>query len=159
MFAAVGDPTFRRIWAFGGFYYTYRATELAVLSWFVLTLTDSEFQVALVGISRITPLFLFGLVAGSLSDRFSRPRLMAIGQGSNLVAAAVAMRVISISASWSLLHRYCLSPAPSIIYLARHGHSPVIEDACRAHPISSPSDTRHHPLTRSLPRADRIRQR
>jgi MFS family permease len=87
-FGALRDPTFRRVLAFGGFYYTYRATELAVLSWFVLTLTDSELQVALVGVSRIGPMFLFGIFAGSLSDRFARPRLMAAGQAVNLAAAA-----------------------------------------------------------------------
>ena len=96
MFAAVRHPTFRRIWAFGGFYYTYRATELAVLSWFVLTITDSEFQVALVGVSRIAPMFLFGLVAGSLSDRFDRPRLMAIGQLSNLLASSVMVLLLAL---------------------------------------------------------------
>ena len=94
-FSALSNPTFRKIWAFGGFYYTYRATELAVLSWFVLTLTDSEFQVALVGVSRIAPMFIFGLTAGGLSDRFSRPRLMAIGQGSNLIAALAMVVLLS----------------------------------------------------------------
>jgi predicted MFS family arabinose efflux permease len=107
MFAAVQDPTFRRVWAFGGFYYTYRATELAVLSWFVLTLTDSEFSVALVGVSRIAPMFLFGLVAGSLSDRFSRPRLMAIGQSSNL-AASGAMAVLLILDAAQFWHAYVM---------------------------------------------------
>jgi len=86
-FGALANPTFRRILGFGGFYYTYRSTELAVLSWFVLTLTDSEFQVALVGVSRILPMFLFGLMAGGLSDRFNRPVLMAIGQALNLAVA------------------------------------------------------------------------
>ena len=99
MFAAVRNPTFRRVWAFGGFYYTYRATELAVLSWFVLVLTDSALSVALVGVSRIAPMFLFGLVAGSLSDQFSRPRLMAIGQASNLVAAAAMVTLLALDAA------------------------------------------------------------
>ena len=94
-FSALSNPTFRKIWAFGGFYYAYRSTELAVLSWFVLTLTDSEFQVALVGVSRIAPMLIFGLTAGGLSDRFSRPRLMAIGQASNLVAAAAMVILLS----------------------------------------------------------------
>jgi hypothetical protein len=54
-FGALSNSTFRCILAFGAFYYTYRAAELAVLSWFVLTLTGSEFLVALVGASRIAP--------------------------------------------------------------------------------------------------------
>jgi predicted MFS family arabinose efflux permease len=94
-FAAFSNPTFRRIWAFGGFYYFYRSMELAVLSWFVLSLTNSEFQVALVGVSRIAPMFIFGLTAGGLSDRFSRPRLMAIGQAFNLATAAAMVILLS----------------------------------------------------------------
>ncbi len=93
-FSALANPTFRKIFAFGGFYYVYRTMELAVLSWFVLTLTDSEFQVALVGVSRIAPMFIFGLTAGGLSDRFSRPRLMAIGQASNLTVAVVMVGIL-----------------------------------------------------------------
>jgi MFS family permease len=106
-FSALDDDTFRRIWAFGGFYYTYRATELAVLSWFVLTLTDSELQVAMVGVSRIAPMFLFGLTAGNLSDRFNRPRLMAIGQASNLAAAAVMVGLL-MTGSTVAWHAYAL---------------------------------------------------
>ncbi|MDA1035453.1 MAG: MFS transporter [Chloroflexi bacterium] len=104
-FGALGNPTFRRIWSFGAFYYTYRATELTVLSWFVLTLTGSEFQVALVGVSRIAPMFIFGLMAGGLSDRFSRPRLMAIGQSSNLIAATVMVALL-VSGNAQPWHAY-----------------------------------------------------
>jgi predicted MFS family arabinose efflux permease len=40
-------------------------------------------------------MFIFGLTAGGLSDRFSRPRLMAIGQGSNLIAALAMVVLLS----------------------------------------------------------------
>jgi MFS family permease len=83
----------------------YRSIELAVLSWFVLSLTDSEFQVALVGVSRIAPMLLFGLTAGGLSDRFSRPRLMAVGQTLNL-AAAVAMVMLLGTGHAQYWHAY-----------------------------------------------------
>ena len=94
-FAALRDPTFRRIWSIGIFYYTYRSTEIAVLSWFVLTLTDSELQVAIVGASRIAPMFLFGLIAGGLSDRFPRQWLMRGGQTVNFVAACVMVMLLT----------------------------------------------------------------
>jgi predicted MFS family arabinose efflux permease len=52
-------------------------------------------------------MFLFGLVAGSLSDRFSRPRLMAIGQSSNL-AASSAMAVLLILDAAQFWHAYVM---------------------------------------------------
>ncbi len=99
-FDALRDSTFRRIWSIGAFYYTYRATEIAVLSWFVLTLTGSELQVALVGLSRIAPMFLFGLIAGSLSDRFPRQVLMRGAQSANLIAAGVMLTLLYMD--WAL---------------------------------------------------------
>ncbi len=98
-FAALQDPTFRRIWSIGVFYYTYRGTEIAVLSWFVLTITGSELQVALVGVSRIAPMFLFGLIAGGLSDRFPRHVLMRGAQSLNLAAALVM--VVLLYQGWA----------------------------------------------------------
>ena len=106
-FGALGNSTFRHIWAFAGFYYTYRAAELAVLSWFVLTLTRSELLVALVAAIRITPMFVFGLISGGLSDRFSRPRLMTIGQSSNLIAAAF-MLVVLLGGNAHYWHAYII---------------------------------------------------
>lgn len=98
-FAALEDATFRRVWSIGVFYYTYRATEIAVLSWFVLTLTGSELQVALVGVSRIAPMFLFGLIAGGLSDRLPRHQLMRGAQSVNLAAAIVM--VVLLLQGWA----------------------------------------------------------
>ncbi|MEX2598879.1 MAG: MFS transporter [Dehalococcoidia bacterium] len=104
-FDSLGDPTFRRLLSVAGFYYVYRTTELAVLSWLVLELTGSPFAVALVGVSRITPMFLFGLIAGSLSDRLPRKRLMAAAQVTNLCVAA-AMIAILVSGNGQPWHAF-----------------------------------------------------
>ena len=92
-FDALRSPTFRRLWAISAPYYTYRAMELAVLSWLVLELTDSPSMVALVAVSRMTPMFLLGLAAGSLADRFPRKRAMVSGQVANLTVV-VGMTVV-----------------------------------------------------------------
>lgn len=94
-FESLANPTFRRVWTLGIFYYTYRSTELAVLSWFVLTLTGSDLAVAMVGVSRVAPMFLFGLIAGNLADRFARRRLMVGAQAINLAAAAVMVGLLA----------------------------------------------------------------
>ncbi len=93
-FDALQDPTFRRLLAAAGLYYIYRTTELTVLSWLVLQITESPFAVALVGVSRIAPMVLFGLFAGSLSDRVPRKRLMATAQAVTLAVAAAMCGVL-----------------------------------------------------------------
>lgn len=99
---ALQTTTFKRVLTIGLFYYTYRATELAVLSWYVLTLTSSDLMVALVGVSRIGPMFVFGLVAGGLADRFVRKQLMVAVQLANLVSAAAMalVLVLGFDAYW-----------------------------------------------------------
>ena len=87
--SALSNPTFRRLWASSWTYYTYRSMELAVLSWLVLELTDSAFQVAVVGASRAAPMFFFGLMAGSISDRFRRHSVMVAGQSLNALVVVV----------------------------------------------------------------------
>jgi len=52
-------------------------------------------------------MFVFGLLAGGLSDRFSRPRLMAIGQSSNLVAT-IAMVVLLLGGNAHPWHAYII---------------------------------------------------
>lgn len=104
-FDALSDPTFRRLFVLGWAYYTYRAVELAVLSWFVLTFTDSALAVALVGVSRIAPMFMFGLLAGSFADRFARIRMIRLGQGMNLAASATLL-VLLVSGVAEAWHAY-----------------------------------------------------
>jgi MFS family permease len=52
-------------------------------------------------------MFVFGLLAGGLSDRFPRPRLMAIGQSSNLIAA-IAMVALLIGGNAHPWHAYII---------------------------------------------------
>lgn len=106
-FDTLQNPIFRRVWSIGAFYYTYRATELAVLSWFVLELTDSELQVALIGVSRIAPMFLFGLISGSLADRFTRHWLMRGVQSVNFIAGLLMVAAL-YSGIASPLHAYAM---------------------------------------------------
>ena len=58
-------------------------------SWLVLEKTESPLMVTLVGVSRLAPMLLLGMVAGSLADRFPKKFLMACFQLVNLAATAV----------------------------------------------------------------------
>ena len=46
--------------------------EQVALGWFVLELTDSPFMVALIVGVRMSPMFLFGILAGSAADVLNR---------------------------------------------------------------------------------------
>jgi MFS family permease len=53
-----------------------RMMEIAVLSWFVLDITNSPLKVAFIGVARTTPMLLLSMPAGSLADRFPRERVL-----------------------------------------------------------------------------------
>ncbi len=95
-FAAMRDGTFRRLWAASWAYYTGRAMELAVLSWLILELTDFPASVALVAVSRAAPMFVFGVLAGGLSDRYRRRSVMLAAQVMNL-AIVLTLTVLMLT--------------------------------------------------------------
>ena len=87
MFQALRSPPFRLLWGSSWCFYAARMMELAVLLWLVLELTSSPSKVALVGVFRTTPMFLLGLFAGTLADRFPRKYLLLAAQSLNAGAA------------------------------------------------------------------------
>ncbi len=93
-FRSLRNPVFRRLWMAGWVWYVNRMMEMAVLSWLVLELTDSPSQVALVGVFRMAPMFLLGLVAGSVSDRFPRKYVMISTQVVNVVVVGGMLAVL-----------------------------------------------------------------
>jgi len=104
-FAAMRDGTFRWLWAASWAYYTGRAMELAVLSWLILELTDSPASVALVAVSRAAPMFVFGVLAGSLSDRYRRRSVMLAAQTLNL-AIVLVLTVLMMTSRIETWHVY-----------------------------------------------------
>lgn len=69
--------------------------DLLVLGWLVMELTDSAFQVSMVGACRIFPLAL-GLYFGSLGDRFSKRNLLVSIQILNTLATIALMTVLLV---------------------------------------------------------------
>jgi predicted MFS family arabinose efflux permease len=90
-FRALSNPAYARLWGANWLLYVARIMELTALSWLVLELTDSPLSVALVGVSRMLPMFLLGLVAGSLADRFSK------------VVVLVGVQLLNVSVSCFVL--------------------------------------------------------
>ena len=104
-FQALANPIYARLWWTNWLLYAARMMELVVLSWLVLEITDSPSQVALVGVSRMLPMFLLGLVAGSLADRFSKVGILVGVQGLNLIVSCSVLALL-ISGNMEGWHVY-----------------------------------------------------
>ena len=85
--------------------YVARMMELVALSWLVLELTDSPSRVAFVGVSRMLPMFLLGLVAGSLADRFSKIGVLVGVQLLNLTVGCFVLALL-VSGNIQVWHIY-----------------------------------------------------
>ncbi len=121
-FRALNNPAFRRLWFAGWIWYVNRMMEMAILSWLVLELTDSPSQVALVGVFRMAPMFLLGLAAGSIADRFSRKYVMVSIQGVNLsvTAGMLALLLFGEVAPWhAYLATFLMGSAWAVDFSAR----------------------------------------
>ena len=131
-FQALAHPSFRRLWVAAWLWMTCMMMELAVASWLVLDLTNSPMEVALVGTFRMLPMFLLGLVAGELADRFPKKRLLVIAQMLNL-AGASAMLVLVLAGMVAPWHVYVctffIGMAMTTDFPARRGYFAEIFEA------------------------------
>jgi MFS family permease len=92
--ALLRDAAFLRVWLTGGIAGVLRWLELLAISVYVLETTGSPFLVALMTFLRMAPMFLFGIPAGALADRYDRKRLLLIG----LLVLACASAVLALVA-------------------------------------------------------------
>jgi MFS family permease len=78
--------------------------EAIVVGWLVLELTDSPWLVAVAGFCRSIPLLLLGFVAGQISDRFGRRKVIVTAQSVNfaVMACLVLILALDVLALWHL---------------------------------------------------------
>jgi len=108
---------FWRVWTGSMLWYSARWMDLFVLQWQVLVMTDSAFQVSLIGFYRMAPMFVFGLLTGLVADRLDRRTVLLAAQLWNAVASAaigtliltghlvlwhLAVLVTALGFSWAL---------------------------------------------------------
>lgn len=72
--------------------------ELLVLSWLVLQVTDSPFQLGLVLVFNNVPRPLFSLFTGWVADRFSRHLMLVVAQTTNALTAVALLALIVVDA-------------------------------------------------------------
>jgi MFS family permease len=92
--ALLRDPAFLRVWLTGAAAGVLRWLELLAISVYVLEVTGSPFLVALMTFLRMAPMFLCGIPAGALADRYDRKRLLLIGLLA-LAGAAAALTLLA----------------------------------------------------------------
>jgi predicted MFS family arabinose efflux permease len=95
---------FRLLWAAGGVSTACRWMEVAVLGWLILELTNSPWEVALVGVCRSAPMLAFGLFSGLIADRMNRWSILLLAQtGSALVTfALLALLLLQRTQPWQV---------------------------------------------------------
>ena len=69
-------------------------TEVLVLGWLVLKLTDSVWQVALMAALRWMPLLFLGILSGLIADRADRRRVMMIASSGSVLTTATLLTLI-----------------------------------------------------------------
>lgn len=111
--AALGVPYYPRMWGAGGLWNITRWMTIFLGSYLVNRLTGSPLLVQLVGTCFFLPMFVGGLAAGTISDRFDRRRtvlrqLVALIPFAALMSALVATDHI---ATWML---YCFAIAVGV---------------------------------------------
>lgn len=104
-FDAFRNPGFRLFWPSNFFINLARWTQMTLLPWMVLGLTESPFRVALVGFFAMLPMLLLGIVGGMLADRVDRRALLMTTQSANVVGA-VTMTVLLYLGAAQYWHAY-----------------------------------------------------
>jgi MFS family permease len=85
----LGNADFRNLLFSNTLWWQAMWMEMIVVGWLVLEITDSAWQVALVGFFRSVPLLITGFIAGPLADRFGRIRLIILSQSLSLIVIGV----------------------------------------------------------------------
>ncbi|MBT3604609.1 MAG: MFS transporter [Candidatus Latescibacteria bacterium] len=94
----LGNADFRNLLISNTLWWQAMWMEMIVVGWLVLELTDSVWQVGLVGFFRSVPLLITGFVAGPMADRFGRIRLILLSQSLSLIVIGVITVLIWMDA-------------------------------------------------------------
>jgi MFS family permease len=111
------NADYRRLLASNALWWQAMFMEMVVVGWVVLELTNSPWQVSLVGFCRTALFLVCGFMAGPLTDRFGRRRIILSAQLANFLAHLIitfllwtgqlalwhmAAAALVLGAAWSL---------------------------------------------------------
>ena len=96
--APLGNIDFRNLLISNTLWWQAMWMEMIVVGWLVLELTNSAFDVALVGFCRSSPLLITGFFSGPISARFGRIRVVLISQGISLMGLGIITALVYFDA-------------------------------------------------------------
>lgn len=82
-------PHFRLLWSSALIWYLARWLDILAAGWLALELTNSAWDVALIGFFRNAPIPIFGAFSGAIADRIDRRRLVIVAEAMNVLASAL----------------------------------------------------------------------
>ncbi len=97
------DGNYRRLWLTGGFVGVIRWLELLAISVFVLEVTGSVFQTALMSFFRFLPMIMLGAVMGAIGERVNRRRFM-LGALCALTCTTVLLGMLAMTGQIAVWH-------------------------------------------------------
>ena len=97
-------PRYRLLWLSNLFFFAGVWTQTLVLGWLVYETTHSEFSVAIFTAARLLPMML-GPIAGVVSDRFDRPKLLLFASGWAFCAISTVALLVALDRNsfWGLV--------------------------------------------------------
>ena len=102
---AFENRNYRLLWAATLLVLTCRWMQVTLLVWLVLTITDSPFQVSLIGFFHVIPMLAVGPIGGALGDRFDRRKLITV-TASAAALAGLAMTLVLAAGAEEAWHAY-----------------------------------------------------
>jgi MFS family permease len=101
----IRNGDYRRLLSSNALWWQAMFMETVVVGWLVLELTNSPWQVALVGFCRSAPFLLCGFLAGPLTDRLGRRRIILGAQLANFLCYVI-LTLLLWSGTLALGHMY-----------------------------------------------------
>src|SRR5258708_21217176 len=86
-FETFRSPGYRFLWTASLLWNQARWMDQVVLGWVVLELTNSAWDVALIGVVRSLPMMLLGVLGGAIADRFDRRPLLMVTHALGVVVS------------------------------------------------------------------------
>ncbi len=123
--SALGNRRFRQLWAATWMRAISRNMDTVIMSWLVLELTNSPSRVALLGASRMAPMFVLGPVAGHVADHYSRVQAMTWAQVVRVLTALVilvSLQTGTMRVGFAIAYMAATGAAAAVDFSARRAY-------------------------------------
>ncbi len=107
-FESLADPQYRLYWGATAFSSSGQWMEIVITNWLLLELENSAFLLGLLNFTRAVPMLLFGLLGGTIADRFDRKTIL-IWTQLVLLALFAALFVLAVTGTLQIWHLFLVS--------------------------------------------------